>query len=50
MIVITVIGILAAFAYPSYRDQVRSSHRADCAGALTSFANAMERYHTVNNT
>jgi len=29
LIVVVVVGILAAIAYPSYRDQVRRSHRAD---------------------
>ncbi|HSH29212.1 MAG TPA: type IV pilin protein [Thiohalobacter sp.] len=50
MIVVAIVGILAAIAYPSYREQVRDSYRADCAGALTSLANAMERFRTVNNT
>jgi type IV pilus assembly protein PilE len=50
MIVVAIIGILAAIAYPSYREQVRDSYRADCAGALTSLANAMERFRTINNT
>lgn len=50
MIVVAIVGILAAIAYPSYRDQVRKSYRADCAGALTNLANAMERYRTINNT
>lgn len=50
MIVVAIVGILAAIAYPAYRDQVRKSYRADCAGALTSLANAMERYRTTNNT
>lgn len=50
MIVVTILALIAAIAYPSYREQVRSSHRADCAGVLTSFGNAMERFYTVNNT
>lgn len=50
MIVVTIIALLSAIAYPAYREQVRSSNRADCAGVLTSFSNAMERYYTVNNT
>lgn len=50
MIVVAIIGILASIAYPSYQEQVRSSRRGDCAGALAGLANAMERYFTVNNT
>lgn len=49
MIVVAIIGILAAIAYPSYQDSVRKSRRGDCAGALAGFANAMERYFTMNN-
>lgn len=50
MIVVVVIGILAAVAYPSYRDNVTDSHRAECAGTLTGLANAMERYYSVNGS
>lgn len=50
MVVVAVIGIIAAVAYPAYQEQVRKSHRADCAGALTSLGSSMERFFTVNNT
>jgi len=50
MIVIVIIGILAAIAYPAYIDQVRKSRRADCAGVLTGLAAAMERNFTENNS
>ncbi len=50
MIVVAVIGIIAAVAYPAYQQQLRDSRRADCAGALTSFGSSMERFFTVNNT
>lgn len=50
MVVVAIIGIIAAFAYPSYTEQVRKSRRADCSGALTSLGNSMERYFTVNST
>lgn len=49
MIVVAIIGILAAIAYPSYQDSVRKSRRGDCAGALAGLANAMERHFTMNN-
>lgn len=50
MIVVAIIGIIAAIAYPSYLEQVKSTRRTDVQGALQSFANAMERYYTQNNT
>jgi type IV pilus assembly protein PilE len=50
MIVVVIVGIIAAIAYPSYQEQMRTTRRADCSGALASFGNAMERYYTVNNT
>lgn len=50
MIVVAIIGFLAAFAYPSYQEQMRKTRRADCSGALAAFGSAMERYYTVNNT
>jgi type IV pilus assembly protein PilE len=50
MIVVAIVGILAAIAYPSYQEQIRSSRRGDCAGALAGLANAMERFYTMNNT
>jgi type IV pilus assembly protein PilE len=50
MIVVAIIGILAAIAYPSYQDSVRKSRRADAKAALLGFSNAMERHFTVSNT
>lgn len=50
MIVVAIIGILAAIAYPSYQSYVEKTRRTDAQGALMSFANAMERYYTQNNT
>lgn len=50
MVVVAIVGIIAAFAYPSYLEQIRSSRRADCSGALVSLGAAMERYYTVNST
>ena len=50
MMVVAIVGLLAAFAYPSYLEQVRKTKRADCAGALTSLGSAMERFFTVNST
>lgn len=50
MIVVVIVSILAAIAIPSYQNQVQKTRRADAQGALTSFANAMERHFTQNNT
>jgi type IV pilus assembly protein PilE len=50
LVVVTIVAIIGAIAYPSYQRQLASSRRTDCAGSLTSFANSMERFYTVNNT
>ena len=50
LIVIAIIGILAAVSYPSYRESVSKGHRSDCEGALIGFAGAMERFFTTNST
>lgn len=50
MIAVAIVAILAAIAYPSYQEHVRKSRRADCAGALTGLANAMERHFTINTS
>jgi type IV pilus assembly protein PilE len=50
MITVAIIGILVSIAYPSYQDSIMKSRRVDAQGALMGFANAMERFYTVNNT
>lgn len=50
LVVVAIAGIIAAFAYPSYLDQVRATKRSDCSGALVSLGSAMERFYTVNST
>jgi type IV pilus assembly protein PilE len=50
MIVVAVIGILAAVAYPGYQDHVRKSRRAQAKADLVEYAALAERFHTVNNT
>lgn len=50
MIVVAIVGILAAIAYPAYQDQVRKTRRADAQGALVELAQFMERIYTQNNT
>jgi len=50
MIVVAVIGILSAIAYPAYQDSVRKSHRADGKTALLQAVQAAERLFTRNNS
>jgi type IV pilus assembly protein PilE len=46
MIVVTIVGVLAALAYPSYREQVRRTHRADGKSMLLQTAQELERCYT----
>lgn len=50
MIVITIVAILVAVAYPNYTDSVRRSNRSDGRAALLLAAQNLERYFTENNT
>ncbi len=50
MVVIAIVGILAAIAYPSYTQQVLATKRTDCSGALVGLANAMERHYSVTGS
>jgi type IV pilus assembly protein PilE len=49
MIVVAVIGILAAIAYPSYQNYVLRGHRADAQAELMALSQAMERCYTIRN-
>lgn len=50
MIVVAIIGILAAIAYPSYTKQVQRSKRSDAATVLQEAAQFMQRYYNANNS
>jgi type IV pilus assembly protein PilE len=49
MVVITIIGILVAIAYPGYQSQIQSTRRADGRAALLNAAQALERCFTRFN-
>ena len=48
MIVVAVLAILSAIAYPLYTEQVRKTKRNDARNALAQIALAQERFYTVN--
>ncbi|MBL1321404.1 MAG: prepilin-type N-terminal cleavage/methylation domain-containing protein [Methylophaga sp.] len=50
MIVIAIIGILAAIAYPSYQGALRDSRRGVAEADLVELAGFMERYYTTNSS
>lgn len=49
MIVVVIIGILAAIAYPSYRNYMINTRRSDAQTALLQVANQQERFFTECN-
>lgn len=50
MIVVAIIGILAAVALPSYQESVRASRRADMQRALGEAEQFMRRYYSAKDT
>ena len=46
MIVVAIVGILAAIGYPSYTEHVRKGARAEGKAALVKGQQLMERYYT----
>lgn len=49
MVVVVIVGILAAIAYPAYMQQILKSRRTDAETALTSLANQEEQFFGDNN-
>lgn len=49
MIVVMIIGILAAIAYPSYQEYVRRGNRAEARSILLENAQFLERNYTTAN-
>jgi type IV pilus assembly protein PilE len=50
MIVVVIIGILAAIAYPNYRDVAARAKRVEAKAALLQIATNQERFYLQNNT
>lgn len=50
IIVVAIIGIIAAIAYPNYLRQVAQSRRADAQTTLLETAQALERCYTETNS
>ncbi len=48
MIVVAIVGILAAIAYPSYQGHVIKTRRGSAQGCLLELAQFMDRYYTTN--
>ncbi|MCO7222868.1 type IV pilin protein [Pleionea sp. CnH1-48] len=48
MVVLAIIGIIAAIANSSYSESIAKSKRSDGMGALMNAANAMERHRAAN--
>lgn len=50
MIVVAIVGILAAIAYPSYVEYIRKGWRAEARTAIMQLLQQQERYMTQRNT
>lgn len=48
MIVVGIIAIMAAIAYPAYTNSVVKTKRAAAEGCLSQYVNYMERFYTTN--
>lgn len=49
MIVVVIVGVLAAIAYPAYQDYARETKRADAHAALLRIATLQEKHFSNNN-
>ncbi len=49
MIVVAIVGILAAIAYPSYQEYVRRGNRAEARATMLDIVQMQERFFSSNN-
>lgn len=50
LIVVAIVGILSAIAYPAYSKYVASGRKTDAVGALGTAAHSLEQYKSKNGT
>lgn len=50
LIAVTILGIIAAIAYPSYQEHVRKARRADAISKLLDVAQRQERFYARGNS
>ncbi len=50
LIVMAIVAILAAIAFPAYQDQVRKSRRSTAKATMMELVQCAERFHTANRT
>ncbi|KIH81458.1 type IV pilin protein [Pseudomonas batumici] len=50
MIVVAIVGILTAVAYPAYTDYVKRTHRSAIAGLLSEQTQNLERFYSKNGS
>ena len=50
MIVVAIVAILAAVAFPSYQDSIRLARRSDAADGLMNLQGLQEKYRANNTT
>jgi type IV pilus assembly protein PilE len=47
MVVMLIVGILAAIAFPAYQNYVTRTHRSAAKSCVSEYAQVMERYYTT---
>ena len=50
LVVVAILAVLSAIAYPLYNSQIEKARRSDARAALLEIAQAEERFFTVNGT
>lgn len=48
MVVVAVIAIITAIAYPSYQNSIRRTHRIAASGCMLELGQFMERFYSTN--